>query len=104
MTTTKRVGAMLVLASLASVLSASLSSSSGGPGQSHSGSGIQLHQVAGSDDGLAVGILQWHSKTWRQSESTLGYSMADYGSTEAQARLTAWMFANGHAGLWSCAR
>lgn len=53
-----------------------------------------------------LGWFQWQPRTWEWLAriSGLGYTWRDIVDERAQARLTAWAFANGYASHWSCAR
>jgi len=53
-----------------------------------------------------LGWFQWQPRTWEwlAAKSGLGYTWRDIVDERAQARLTAWSFANGYASHWACAK
>ena len=53
-----------------------------------------------------LGWFQWQPRTWEwlAAKSGLGYTWRDIVDERAQARLTAWAFANGYASHWTCAK
>ena len=63
---------------------------------------IVNHNYVAPDGTSPTGLFQYIGSTWRSFSSQAGYGGASIYDATAQANVTAWAFANGHASHWEC--
>ena len=63
---------------------------------------IVNHSYVAPDGTSPTGLFQYIGSTWRSFSSQAGYGGASIFDATAQANVTAWAFANGHASHWEC--